>query len=41
MDQLIIKGGLHAQNLISSTTTPQENGEKLDVLQTYQVRLSD
>ena len=30
MDQLIIKGGLHAQNLISSTTTPQEGGEKLD-----------
>ena len=37
MDQLITKDGLHVQNLISSTTIPQGNGEKLDVLQTYQV----
>ena len=41
MDQLIIKDGLHVQNLISSTTILQENGEKLVVLQTYQVGLSD
>ena len=37
MDQLITTDGLHVQSLILSTTTPQGNGEKLDVLQTYQV----
>ena len=37
MDQLIIVDGLHVLNPISSTTTSQENGVKLDVSQTYQV----
>ena len=37
MDQLITLDGLNVRNPISSTTTPQENGVKLDVSQTYQV----